>query len=101
GGSDVHLCGSEYDSPQRRLSGRQRGAAHDGKDLHLLRRQRQRPRQRAGAGRGMVLMSCLTILAVLLAVGLGTRVMIKNDYQALANLRGGTEAFYYSAAGIE
>src|SRR5581483_1754461 len=61
--------------------------------------------KRAGAilgdGRGMVLMSCLTILAVLLAVGLGTRVMIKNDYQALANLRGGTEAFYYSAAGIE
>lgn len=50
---------------------------------------------------GMVLMSCLTILAVMLAVGLGTRVMIKNDYQALANLRGGTEAFYYSAAGIE
>src|SRR5690348_11322776 len=51
--------------------------------------------------RGMVLMSCLTILAVMLAVGLGTRVMVKNDYQALANLRVGTEAFYYSAAGIE
>jgi len=51
--------------------------------------------------RGMVLMSCLTILAVMLAVGLGTRVMVKNDYQALANLRVGTEVFYYSAAGIE
>ena len=49
----------------------------------------------------MVLVSCLTILAVMLAVGLGTRVMVKNDYQALANLRVGTEAFYYSAAGIE
>ena len=49
----------------------------------------------------MVLMSCLTILAVMLAVGLGTRVMVKNDYQALANLRVATEAFYYSAAGIE
>src|SRR5262249_52060670 len=42
-----------------------------------------------------------TILAVMLAVGLGTRVMVKNDYQALANLRVGTQAFYYSAAGIE
>ena len=46
-------------------------------------------------------MSALTILAVLLAVGIGIRVMLKNDYQVVANLRGGTEAFYYSAAGIE
>jgi hypothetical protein len=51
--------------------------------------------------RGIVLMSALTILSVLLAVGIGIRVMLKNDYQVVANLRGGTEAFYYSAAGIE
>jgi hypothetical protein len=51
--------------------------------------------------RGIVLMSALTILSVLLAVGIGIRVMLKNDYQVLANLRVGTEAFYYSAAGIE
>ena len=57
--------------------------------------------QKCRGSRGMVLMSCLTILAVLLAVGLGTRVMMKNDYQALANLRVGTEAFYFSVAGIE
>ena len=46
-------------------------------------------------------MSALTILSVLLALGIGIRVMLKNDYQVVANLRGGTEAFYYSAAGIE
>jgi len=51
--------------------------------------------------RGIVLMSALTILSVLLAVGIGIRVMLKTDYQVLANLRLGTEAFYYSAAGIE
>ena len=51
--------------------------------------------------RGIVLMSALTILSVLLALGIGIRVMLKNDYQVVANLRGGTEAFYYSAAGIE
>jgi hypothetical protein len=61
----------------------------------------QSPGKTLRGSRGMVLMSCLTILAVMLAVGLGTRVMVKNDYQALANLRVGTEAFYYSAAGIE
>jgi hypothetical protein len=51
--------------------------------------------------RGIVLMSALTILSLLLALGIGIRVMLKNDYQVVANLRGGTEAFYYSAAGIE
>lgn len=50
---------------------------------------------------GMVLMSSLAILSVLLAVGIGVRVMLQNDYRVLANLRGGTEAFYYSAAGVE
>jgi len=51
--------------------------------------------------RGMVLFSSLAILAVLLAVGIGIRVMLQNDYRVLANLRGGTEAFYVSVAGVE
>ena len=51
--------------------------------------------------RGLVLMSSLMILAVLLAVGIGAGVMLRNDFQVLANLRGSTEAFYFSAAGVE
>lgn len=51
--------------------------------------------------RGMVLMISLMILAVLLAVGIGAGVMLRNDFQVLANLRGSTEAFYFSAAGVE
>lgn len=51
--------------------------------------------------RGVVLFSSLTILSVLLAVGIGVRTMLQNDYKILANLRRGTEAFYYSVAGIE
>ena len=51
--------------------------------------------------RGMVLVTCLTILSALLAVGIGIRVMLQNDFRVLANLRGGTEAFYYSSAGLE
>jgi hypothetical protein len=51
--------------------------------------------------RGMVLFSSLAILSVLLAVGIGIRVMLQNDYRVLANLRGGTEAFYVSVAGLE
>lgn len=50
---------------------------------------------------GVVLFSSLTILSVLLAVGIGVRTMLQNDYKILANLRRGTEAFYYSVAGIE
>jgi hypothetical protein len=49
----------------------------------------------------MVLASCLTILSVLLALGIGIRVMLRNDYQILANLRSSTHSFYYSVAGIE
>jgi hypothetical protein len=51
--------------------------------------------------RGMVLVTSLTILSALLAVGIGIRVMLQNDFRVLANLRGGTEAFYYSSAGLE
>jgi hypothetical protein len=51
--------------------------------------------------RGMVLFSCLAILSILLMVGIGSRVMLQNDYRVLTNLRGGTEAFYVSVAGLE
>jgi hypothetical protein len=51
--------------------------------------------------RGMVLFSALTILSVLLVLGIAIRVMLQNDYRVLANLRGGTETFYVSVAGIE
>ncbi|HEX9786734.1 MAG TPA: hypothetical protein VGB09_01855 [Candidatus Binatia bacterium] len=38
---------------------------------------------------------------MLLAVGIGVAVMLRNDFQVLANLRGATEAFYFSSAGLE
>ncbi len=50
---------------------------------------------------GMVLFSCLAILSILLMVGIASRVMLHNDYRVLTNLRGGTEVFYVSAAGLE
>ncbi|MGE5220644.1 MAG: hypothetical protein ACM3SP_26855 [Chloroflexota bacterium] len=50
---------------------------------------------------GMVLMSSLAILSVLMVIGIGLGTMLQNDYRVLANLRGGTEAFYFSVAGIE
>jgi hypothetical protein len=50
---------------------------------------------------GMVLASCLTILSVLLALGIGIRVMLQNDFRIVANLRSSTHSFYYSVAGIE
>lgn len=58
-------------------------------------------RDRLHSERGMVLFSCLAILSILLMVGVGSRVMLHNDYRVLTNLRGGTEAFYVSAAGLE
>jgi Tfp pilus assembly protein PilX len=51
--------------------------------------------------RGMVLFTSLAILTVLVAVGIGIRVMLQNDYKILSNLRGSTEAFYVSVAGLE
>lgn len=50
---------------------------------------------------GMVLMSALTLLTILMVVGIGTGVMLQNDFRVLGNLRVGTEAFYISAAGVE
>jgi hypothetical protein len=49
----------------------------------------------------MVLMSALTLLTILMVVGIGTGVMLQNDFRVLGNLRVGTEAFYISAAGVE
>jgi hypothetical protein len=53
------------------------------------------------AEQGMVLMSSLTLLSILLIVGAGVAVMLQNDFRVVANLRGGTEAFYVSVAGLE
>jgi hypothetical protein len=49
----------------------------------------------------MVLMSSLAILFVMMVVGIGVGTMLQNDYRVLINLRGNTEAFYFSAAGLE
>jgi hypothetical protein len=51
--------------------------------------------------RGMILFISVVILSLLLMVGIGSRVMLQNDYRALSNLRGATEAFYFSTAGLE
>lgn len=51
--------------------------------------------------RGMVLFTSLLILSLLVVAGLGARVMLQSDFKILANLRGGTEAFYVAEAGIE
>ena len=49
----------------------------------------------------MVLMTCLTLLSVLVLAGIGAGVMLQNDFRVLSNLRGGTEAFYFSVSGLE
>lgn len=51
--------------------------------------------------RGMVLIGSLAILSLLVIVGIGAGVMLRNDFQVLANLRSSTEAFYFSVAGVE
>jgi hypothetical protein len=58
-------------------------------------------RKRMQNDAGMVLISSLAILSVLVMVGIGAGLMLQNDYRTLANLRGSTEAFYYSVAGME
>ena len=50
---------------------------------------------------GMVLVSTLTLLSVLMVAGIGAWVMLQNDFRVLSNLRGGTEAFYFSVSGLE
>ncbi len=51
--------------------------------------------------KGMILFSTLAILSVLLMVGIGSRVMLQNDYRVLVNLRRAAETFYLSTAGLE
>ena len=51
--------------------------------------------------RGMVLYSSLLILSLLVAVGVGARVMLQSDFKLLANMRASIEAFYVAEAGIE
>jgi len=51
--------------------------------------------------RGMVLYSSLLILSLLVAVGVGARVMLQSDFKLLANMRASMEAFYVAEAGIE
>jgi type II secretory pathway component PulK len=51
--------------------------------------------------RGMVLLNSLLILSLLVAVGVGARIMAQTDFKILTNLRGSTEAFYVADAGIE
>jgi hypothetical protein len=55
----------------------------------------------AQSERGMVLISCLAILSGLILAGAGVGMMLQNDLRVSANLRGSTEAFYFSAAGLE
>src|SRR5688572_22010747 len=50
---------------------------------------------------GLVLMSSLTLLSVLMVAAIGAGVMLQNDFRVLSNLRGGTEAFYFSVSGLE
>ncbi len=49
----------------------------------------------------MILFSSLTLLTVLVVLGIAIRVMLGSDYRVLSNLRGSTEAFYLSVAGLE
>ena len=51
--------------------------------------------------KGMILFTTLAILLILVTVGIASRIMVRNDYRVLTNLRGGTEAFYIAAAGLE
>jgi hypothetical protein len=51
--------------------------------------------------RGMILFSSLLILSLLIAVGVGSRIMQANDYKISGNLRLSTDAFYLAEAGIE
>jgi hypothetical protein len=49
----------------------------------------------------MILFSSLLILSLLITVGIGSRVMMYNDYKISGNLRLSTNAFYLAEAGIE
>ena len=46
-----------------------------------------------------MLMTSLAILLGLMLIGLGVGAMLQNDFRTSGNLRGSTEALYYSSAG--
>lgn len=50
---------------------------------------------------GIVLAGSLMILSALVVAGVAARVMLRNDHRTAANLRGGSQAFYLAASGIE
>jgi hypothetical protein len=49
----------------------------------------------------MILFSSLLVLSLLITVGVGSRIMLTNDYKISSNLRLSTDAFYLAEAGIE
>jgi len=49
----------------------------------------------------MILLTCLLLLSLLLAVGLGSMVSVQNEFFITQNLRGGISALYLADAGIE
>ncbi|MBI1995753.1 MAG: hypothetical protein HYU31_15455 [Deltaproteobacteria bacterium] len=68
----------------------------------------RKPSAKAGARfeelngqRGMILLSSLLVLSLLITVGVGSRIMLTNDYKISGNLRLSTDAFYLAEAGIE
>jgi Tfp pilus assembly protein PilX len=58
-------------------------------------------RRLLGGERGMILLTCLLLLSLLLAVGLGSMVSVQNEFFITQNLRGGISALYLADAGIE
>ena len=54
-----------------------------------------------GEERGMVLYVSLLILTLLMSAGLGAIISVQNDFKVTANLRGATDVFYLSEAGVE
>src|SRR5207247_4630311 len=76
--------------------------AFDGRGTSQLRQETMRTgHMRFDDQRGMVLYSSLLILSLLVAVGVGARVMLQSDFKLLANMKASIEAFYVADAGIE
>jgi len=58
-------------------------------------------RKGLGGERGMILFTSLLVLSLLITVGVGSRIMLTNDYKISGNLRLSADAFYLAEAGIE
>ena len=67
---------------------------------HEMRTISGNARQRRGGQHGLILINVLMILSLLVGIAFGARVMMQTDYKIVANLRGGTEAFYLAESGI-